>query len=186
MGVLRRLRRLSLGLIVVVVCAGTTASSRGTSSLRVHEGLLSWRHLQGGRLHWLLLRWWNLQVVVRHLRRLVAHVLSRRRLALTLRLRAPLVHDETALIAFVGLPDGAYLRRLSSRRLLLLLRLGRAEAHVGIIHIASRGLVELLVLLILRLEQLAADGLALCLLISWLRRWQRTGSHITRLLLLLL
>ena len=114
-------------------------------------------------------------------------MLSRRSLALTLWLRTPLVHDETALIAFVGLPDSAYLRRLSSRRLLLLLlRLGLAEVDIPIVHIASRGLVELLVLLILCLEQLAADGLALCLLICRLRRRQRTGSHITRLLLLLL
>ena len=44
-GVLRRLKRLGLGLIIIDECARTTASSRRTSSLRVHEGLLSWRHL---------------------------------------------------------------------------------------------------------------------------------------------
>ena len=88
-----------------------------------------------------------------------------------LRLLSSLFHDETASMAFVGLPDtAANLIGRPSRQLGLLARpraqrgvrpCARSNSAVAahLPHVASRGLVELLVLLVLSLHQLASERL---------------------------
>jgi len=189
-GLLRGLRRLGVGLVVIVVRAWTSATSRWSRSLRIDESLLGLRDLQGGGLHALGLLGWHLKVVRDHLAALADHV---RVLPGSLWLLISLLHNETAGIALVGLPDAAPDLVRRARRQLRLLCVGRTQGRIRtgvghpiihLSHVARRGLVELLVFLVLGLHQLPAQCLAraLHLLLALIR----LHGPVVLLLLLLL
>lgn len=194
-------------MVVVVVGAWTAAASRGPRSLRIYEGLLGC--LLRVRQLLLLLRArlrlarWNLQIVARELARLGANVLVLCGLVLDLDrlllglIRPWRVDDDAALVAFVRLPDRTDLSTLPSTHLLCLTLLRLVHCtHVGnsliAVHlpkVASRRLIELLMFLILRLQEVPSHVLLILLLLLIggdlvLNCALRSGSG--RLLLLLL
>lgn len=163
-----RLGGLGVRLVVIVVGARAAAATRGRGALGVDQSLLGGLRRHGqlllgnlgltGRRH--------LKVVARELGWLVAHMLVLSGLVLDLYLLlllllTGLVYDEAALVAFVGLPYRPDLRTLSRRHLLRLVlhAHGRAWLVVHLTQVASRCLIECLVLLELGLQELAAHVL---------------------------
>lgn len=165
---LGRLGGLGVRLVVIVVGAGATATARGRGALGVDQSLLGGLRRHGqlllgnlgltGRRH--------LEVVARKLGWLVAHMLVLSDLVLDLYLLLlllliGLVYDKSALVAFVGLPYRPDLRALPRRHLLRLIlhAHGRDRLVVHLTQVASRCLIECLVLLELGLQELAAHVL---------------------------